>query len=90
MWDAYFTIFFRTVNVYYQSLKINIINLINNVDYFYYVSSHIDQDNVDILNKPPRLNKGNIVTFYDDVRKKLSKKNIDVNLKGNLNELYPF
>ncbi|AGD92378.1 hypothetical protein LBA_00460 [Megavirus lba] len=68
------------VNVYYQSLKINIINLINDVDYFYYVSSHIEEDNVDILTKPPRLTRGNIVNFYDEIRQKLSKKNIDVNL----------
>ncbi|XWV26369.1 hypothetical protein QJ857_gp0704 [Tupanvirus soda lake] len=68
------------INVYYQSLKINIINLINDVDYFYYVSSHIDEENVDILNKPPRLTKGNIITFYDDIREKISKKHIDVSL----------
>jgi len=68
------------VNVYYQSLKINIINLINDIDYFYYVSSHIDAENIDILTKPPRINQGSIVTFYDTIRSKLSKKNIDVNL----------
>jgi len=68
------------LNVYYQSFKINIINLINNVDYFYYVSSHIDEDDVDILNKPPRLSVGSIVTFYNDIREKLNQKNIDVNL----------
>jgi hypothetical protein len=68
------------MNVYYQSLKINIINLINDIEYFYYVSSHIDEDNIDILNKPPRLNKGNIISFYDDIRSKLNNKNIDVNL----------
>nr|WBF70804.1 ankyrin repeat protein [Megavirus caiporensis] len=68
------------VNVYYQSLKINIVNLINDIDYFYYVSSHIEEDNVDILTKSPRLTRGNIVNFYDEIRQKLSKKNIDVNL----------
>ncbi|BCS82655.1 ankyrin repeat protein [Cotonvirus japonicus] len=67
-------------NVYYQSLKINIENLINDVNYFYYVSCHIDNNNVDILTKPPRLNKGNIISFYDDVRTKLNNKNIDVHL----------
>lgn len=68
------------MNIYYRSLKINIINLINDIEYFYYVSSYIDENNVDILNKPPRLNKGSIITFYDEIRDKLSKKNIDVNL----------
>ncbi|AVL94774.1 hypothetical protein ma388 [Moumouvirus australiensis] len=68
------------INVYYQSLKINIVNLINDVDYFYYVSSQIDENNVDIITKPPRITKGNIIDFYDKIRQKLSKKNIDVNL----------
>ncbi|AGC01925.1 ankyrin repeat protein [Acanthamoeba polyphaga moumouvirus] len=68
------------INVYYQSLKINIVNLINDVDYFYYVSSQIDENNVDILTKPPRITKGNIINFYDEIRQKLNKRNIDVNL----------
>ena len=67
-------------NIYYHSLNINIINLIKDVDYFYYVSSNITMDNIDILSKPPVLNKGTITTFYDKIRKKLNKKKIDVNL----------
>ncbi|AAV51140.1 hypothetical protein [Acanthamoeba castellanii mimivirus] len=68
----------NSTNLYYQSLKINIGNLINDVDYYYYVSSHIDKQNTDILTKAPRLTKGDIITFYDGVRTKLNGKNIDV------------
>ncbi len=68
------------INAYYQSLQINMINLINNVDYFYYVSSLVDKNNVDILSKPPRLSKGNIITFYDDIREKLNKNRVDINM----------
>ena len=67
-------------NAYYQSFTINIVNLLNGIDHFYYVSSHVDENTTDILANPPRINKGSIVTFYDNLREKLSKKNIDVNL----------
>ena len=67
-------------NLYYQSQKINIINLINDVDYFYYVSSGITRKNIDILTKPPCLDKGIIIKFYDNLREKINGKNIDITL----------
>lgn len=68
------------MTVYYQSTKINIQNLIRGIDYFYHTTESIDENNVDIIDKPPRLNKGIIINYYDNIRTKLNNKKIDVNL----------
>lgn len=67
-------------NVYGHSLTININSLLNDNDYYYYVSSNIDESNVDILTKPPRLNKGQIIDFYDNIRKKIKRNQLNIGL----------
>lgn len=67
-------------NAYGHSLTININSLLSGSDYFYYISSSIDESNIDILTKPPRLNKGQIVDFYDNIRRKISKNKLNINL----------
>lgn len=67
-------------SVYYQSFAINLINLINDKDYFYYVCSSETGDNSNFMYSPPRINKGNIISFYDKLRSKLNKKMINTKL----------
>lgn len=67
-------------NVYGHGLTININSLLSGSNYFYYISSSIDEVNVDILTKPPRLNKGQIIDFYDSIRKRINKNKLNLNL----------
>lgn len=65
-------------NLYYQSFNINLSSLINGVDYYYYVSSSYEKETLDIFNVPPRINKGMIISFYDSLKKKISKRKFDI------------
>ena len=71
-----------TVDDYFGSFDahFNINSLLNDNDYYYYVSSHIDESNIDILTKPPRLNKGQIIDFYDNIRKKIKRNQLNIGL----------
>lgn len=60
----------------YNSFQMNLYNIVNDVDYFYYTSTLIDE--IEILSKPPRLSKGSIVSFYEILRKELNHSKIDV------------
>lgn len=60
----------------YNSFQMNLYNIVNDVDYFYYTSSSIDE--IEILSKPPRLSKGSVVSFYEILRKDLNHSKIDV------------
>lgn len=60
----------------YNSFQMNLYNIVNDVDYFYYTSSSIDD--IEILSKPPRLSKGSIISFYEILRKELNHSKIDV------------
>jgi hypothetical protein len=71
----------------YKSFSINIYNLVNDIDFFYYTSESSDTEVIDVLNKPPvidvlnkppRLAKGSIIAFYEILKKNISNKNIDV------------
>uniref|UniRef100_A0A6C0C7L9 Uncharacterized protein n=1 Tax=viral metagenome TaxID=1070528 RepID=A0A6C0C7L9_9ZZZZ len=62
----------------YKSFSVNIYNLVNDIDFFYYTSESTDTEVIDVLNKPPRLAKGSIIAFYEILKKNISNKNIDV------------
>jgi len=62
----------------YKSFSVNIYNLINDIDFFYYTSESTDTDVIDVLNKPPRLAKGSIISFYEILKKNIDSKKIDV------------
>lgn len=62
----------------YKSFSINIYNLVNDINFFYYTSESTDTEVIDVLNKPPRLAKGSIIAFYELLHKNISNKNIDV------------
>jgi len=62
----------------YKSFSVNIYNLVNDIDFFYYTSQSINTDNHEILSKPPRITKGSVISFYETLKKKIDSKKIDV------------
>jgi hypothetical protein len=64
----------------YNSFRINLYNLVHDINYMYYTSTSLDIDNIDILNKSPRISKGGIISFYELLRRKMSKKSLDIQL----------
>jgi len=59
----------------YNSSRINLYNLVNNKDYFYYTGN-----NIEVLKKAPRISKGGIVSFYEMLKKQFYNKKIDTSL----------
>ena len=65
----------------YNCFNLNMNNIVNDVDYFYYTSTDITVDNScahDILKKMPRLSKGSIISFYEILKKELNNRKIDI------------
>jgi len=62
----------------YNSCHMNLFNLISGSDFFFYTSRSIDIDHIEVLNKPPRMTKGQITNFYEEFKNKIKKNNINV------------
>ena len=67
----------------YNTFRMNLYNLVNDINFFYSTSSSSDTNNIEILAKGPRLSKGSIVSYYETIREKLNNKKIDITLLKN-------
>ena len=67
----------------YNSFRMNLYNLVNDINFFYNTSTSTDTTRLEILTKGPRLSKGAIVSYYETLRSKLNNKKVDVTLLKN-------